>query len=286
MSLTQTAPPPSDPPQPETPGTPRWIPIALIAAFALVGYALYANHMDHQEMSSHFAQDDQRAQALTAQLDKTNSRLADLKGELEVTSQKLGLTQDELARARALAQTIRKEQKEGDEQLHAQIGQVQQEATTKIGEVSTELNGTKTDVEATKKDLDATKGKLERSIGDLGVASGLIAKNHDDVEQLKRLGERNIYEFSLEKGKTAQHVGPIQVELRKVDPKKFRFTLNVIADDKTIEKRDKTVGEPVQFYVKGTHAPLEIVVFDLGKNKASGYLSTPKDFQAGNAPSR
>jgi len=263
--------------------TPRWIIIALVVAFALVGYLLYANHTARQDMASGLMQANQKAQALAAQLDKTNSRLADLKGQLEVTTQKLGLTQDELARARSLAQTIRKEQKVSDEQLRSQIGQVQQETSTKIGEVSTELTGTKTDVEATKKDLEATKGKLERTIGDLGVASGLIARNHGEVEELKRLGERNIFEFNLTKTKQPQRVGPIQVQLRKTDTKRYKFTINVVVDDKSIEKKDKTLGEPVQFYVKGARIPYEIVVYDVSKDRITGYLSTPKG--AGTAPS-
>ena len=105
-------------------------------------------------------------------------------------------------------------------------------------------------------------------------------KNHDEVEELKRLGERDIFEFTLNKTKDPQHVGPILVVLRKVDPKHYRYTLNVVADDKSIEKRDRTVGEPIQFYVHGARAPYEIVVFDLGKDQAKGYLSTPKSATA------
>jgi hypothetical protein len=195
---------------------------------------------------------------------------------LEVTSQKLGLTQDELARARSLAQTIRKDQQTSDAQLRQQIGAVQADTTTKFGQVDTELTGTKSDVASTKADLEATKNKLQSTIGDLGVQSGLIATNHDEVEELKRLGERDIFEFSLSKSKAPQHVGPIQMELRKVDTKHYRYTVNVVADDKNIEKKDRTVGEPIQFYVRGARAPYEIVVFDLTKDQAKGYLSTPK----------
>jgi hypothetical protein len=112
------------------------------------------------------------------------------------------------------------------------------------------------------------------------VQSGLIARNHDEVEELKRLGERDIFEFSLKKEKTPQHVGPIQVLLRKTDTKHYKYTVDVVADDKNIEKKDKTVGEPIQFYVRGARAPYEIVVFDLGKDQAKGYLSTPKSASA------
>jgi len=200
-----------------------------------------------------------------------------MKGQLDVTSQKLGLTQEELARARSLTQTIRKEQKTSDERLVAQIGQVKQESETKIGQVSTELGGAKTDIESTKKDLEATKSRLEHSVGDMGVMSGLIARNREDLEELKRRGERNIFEFDLRKSKTPQKVGPIQLKLQKVDTKRYKYTMVVYADDKTIEKKDKTVNEPVQFYVKGAHGPYEVVVFEVSKDRTTGYLSTPKE---------
>jgi membrane protein implicated in regulation of membrane protease activity len=281
MSLTPSTPTPGEPVAVvEASPLPRWVIVLFILAFALVGYLFYANYTDRQ--SARKAQDDadKRAQALAGELDKTNSRIADLKGQLEVTSQKLGLTQDELARARGLAQTIKKDQQQSDAQLREQIGAVQADTTNKFGQVTTEINGTKSDVEATKADLEATKTKLQSTIGDMGVQSGLIARNHDEVEELKRIGERDIFEFSLTKSKAPQHVGPIQVELKKVDTKHYRYTLNVVADDKSIEKKDKTVGEPVQFYVRGARAPYEIVVFDLSKDQAKGYLSTPKSGSA------
>jgi len=109
--------------------------------------------------------------------------------------------------------------------------------------------------------------------------SGLIAKNHDDLEELKRRGDRNYYEFTIQKSKTPQRVGPVQIALNKTDQKKSKYTMTVLADDKSIEKKDKTSGEPVQFYVKGSArlTPYEIVVFEVGKNQITGYLSTPKD---------
>jgi hypothetical protein len=120
----------------------------------------------------------------------------------------------------------------------------------------------------------------------MGVMSGLIARNHDDLEDLKRRGERNYFEFTVPKTKTAQRVGPVQIALNKVDQKKSKYTMTVYADDKSIEKKDRTAGEPVQFYVKGSSrmSPYEIVVFDVGKNQITGYLSTPKDTSAAAAP--
>ncbi|MGH9713553.1 MAG: hypothetical protein ACRD5M_09675 [Candidatus Acidiferrales bacterium] len=256
---------------------PRWVILLFAVAFVLVGYLLYASYAENQALQKGMADANKKSMTLVAELEKTNSHVADLKGQLDVTSQKLGLTQDELARARSLAQSIKKDQQQNAQQLRQEIGQVETDTSNKFGQVATELNGTKSDVASAKADLEATKGKLQSTIGDLGVQSGLIALNHDEVEELKRMGQRDIFEFTLTKSSGApEHVGPIQVLLRKVDTKKYRFTMNVVADDKSIEKKDKTVGEPIQFYVRGARAPYEIVVFELTKNTAKGYLSTPK----------
>jgi hypothetical protein len=276
MSLTPSPIPPDEPQIVETSTLPRWVLLLFVIAFALVGYLFYTNSTDREAARTNQDAADKKAQALVAEIDKTNARIAELKGQLDVTSQKLGLTQDELARARGLAQSIKKDQQQSDEQLRQQIGAVQADTTTKFGQVTTEISTTKSDVASTKADLEATKGKLQSTVGDLGVQSGLIARNHDEVEELKRLGERDIFEFSLKKAKTPQHVGPIQVVLRKTDTKHYKYTMDVVADDKNIEKKDRTVGEPIQFYVRGARAPYEIVVFDLGKDDAKGYLSTPK----------
>jgi hypothetical protein len=283
MSLTPSTPSPDTHDEgryPEPSALPRWVLVLFVIAFLFVGYLLYAGYTERDAFHRGLDAADRKTQALATELDKTNSRIADLKGELDVTSQKLNLSQDELAHARSLAQTIRKQQQQSDAQLRQAIGQVQQDTSTKFGEVATDINATKTDLSSTKADLEATKGKLQSTIGDLGVQSGLIARNHDEVDELKRLGERDIYEFSLGKTKGPQHVGPIQIQLRKVDTKKYKYTLNVVADDKSIEKKDRTVGEPIQFYVRGARAPYEIVVFEVGKNQAKGYLSTPKSANA------
>ncbi len=280
MSTTPNDPDSSEANQYHTVATPRWVYVVFGIVFLLVGYLLYAGQAARTRLESELTNSNNRTNQLIARMDQTNSRLADLKGQLDVTSQKLGLTQEELARARSLAQSIRKEQKVSDERLGAQIGQVKQESEAKIGQVSTELGGAKTDIETTRRDLETTKGRLERTIGDLGVQSGLIARNREDLEELRRRGERNIFEFNLRKSKTPQRVGPVQLTLQKVDTKKFRYTMTVNADDKQIEKKDKTVNEPVQFYVKGSRGAFEVVVFELSKDHVVGYLSTPKEMAA------
>ncbi|HUC55677.1 MAG TPA: hypothetical protein VMR90_16625 [Candidatus Cybelea sp.] len=286
MSISPNIPSPEESYRYETTGTPRWIAVlfgVVIAALAVLGFVGYTTET---RLSQDLAKQQEQNKIVTAQLDQANSRIADLKSQMEITAQRMGLTQSEIARAKSRAETIVKEQQEADQKLTAQLSQAQKENDEKIGAVASEVGGAKKDIEATKSDLETTKGKLERSLGDMNVMSGLIAHNRDDLEDLKRRGDRNYYEFTLQKSKTPQRVGPVQMSLNKTDPKKAKYTVTVIADDKTIEKKDKTSGEPVQFYVKGSSrmAPYEIVVFDVGKNQITGYLATPKEGGAAVAP--
>jgi len=261
----------------EASSMPRWIIAAFVVLFVLLGYLLYANHTTGTTLEAALSKVNDQTKLLSAQVDQMNGRVADAKGQLEVASQRIGLTQAELARARSLTQRTRKEQKTSRERLAAQIGQVKQESDAKIGQVSADLSGARSDIDSTRKDLEAANGKLERTIGDLGVQSGLIAHNREELEELKRLGERNIFEFNLRRSKKSTRVGPIQLTLNRVNTKKYRYTMTVFANDKSIQKKDKTVDEPVQFYVTRSRSPYEIVVFEISKNRAVGYLSTPKE---------
>src|SRR5215831_16356275 len=267
-------------------GAPRWISIVLGNLVAALAGLAFAGYSSQTRLEQGISKIQDQNKILTAQLEQTNNRVAELKGQMDVTSQKIGMTQAELADARSRAESIRKQQAASDAKLTQEIAENQKSSEAKIGAVATDLGGAKKDIETTRSDLEATKGKLERATGDMGVMSGLIARNHDDLEDLKRRGERNYYEFTITKTKTAQRVGPVQISLNKVDQKKSKYTMTVYADDKSIEKKDKTAGEPVQFYVKGSSrmAPYEVVVFDVGKNQITGYLSTPKDASASSAP--
>lgn len=284
MSISPNVPSPQESYHYEGGGTPRWITILFAVVIAGVGAMAYAGYSAQSHLQQEVTKAQDQNKILTAQLDQANTRLAELKGQMDVTSQKIGMTQAELAEARSRAEAIRKAQTASDQKLSEKIAQAQKESEAQIGAVATDVTGAKKDIESTRTDLEATKSKLERATGDMGVMSGLIAHNHDDLEELKRRGDRNYYEFTVQKAKTPQRVGPVQVSLNKTDPKKSKYTMTVLADDKAIEKRDRTAGEPVQFYVKGSArtAPYEFVVFDVGKSAITGYLSTPKD--AGSTP--
>ncbi len=285
MSISPNVPSPEESYHYEgTTGTPRWIAIVFVVLFlALVGLA-YAGYSVQSRLEATVTKAQDQNRLLTAELDQANTRLADLKGHIDVTEQKMHMTQAELANARSRAESIRKDQVASDQKLAEQLNAAQKESNEKINAVASEVGGAKKDIEATRSDLEATKGRLERASGDMGVMSGLIAHNRDDLEELKRRGDRNYYEFKITRGRTAQKVGPVQVTLNKTDQKKSKYTITVFVDDRSIEKKDKTAGEPVQFYVRGSSRmpPYEFVVFEVGKNQITGYLATPKE--AGAAP--
>ena len=282
MSTTPNVPSAQDASRYESAGTPRWIIALFVVLFVAVVVLGIIGHTAHQKLAADLTKAQDQNKLLSAQLDQANARLAEVKGHLEVTEQKVGMTQAEVARAQSRAEAIRKEQTASDQRLTAQLSQVKQESEEKIGAVATEVGGAKKDIADTRTDLEATKSKLERALGDMGVMSGLIARSREDLDELRRRGERNYFEFTLAKAKAADRVGPIQLKLDKTDVRKQRYTLTVFADDKSIEKKDKTAGEPVQFLVKGAArtTPYEIVVFEVTKANVSGYLATPKESAA------
>ena len=154
-----------------------------------------------------------------------------------------------------------------------------------VSTVKTDVGGVKTDLAKTQTDLQAPWRQLTSMKGDLSDHSSLIARNHDELEVLKHKGDRNYYEFTLTKGEK-KPVGTVSLELKKTDPKKSRFTLVVYADDRSYEKKDRNVDEPLQFYSGKDPALYEIVVNGIpGKNQVSGYLSTPKSAPAPVTPS-
>ena len=149
------------------------------------------------------------------------------------------------------------------------------EVSTDVDHVKSNIENVKTTAAATQSQLDGTSADLKRVVGDMGVMSGLIATNSKDLDALRALGERNYFEFNLSKGGT-QKVGDVTLALKKSDAKRNRYTVDVLADDRHVEKKDKTVNEPIQLYVGGMSQPYEIVVNQVKKDQISGYLSTPK----------
>lgn len=184
-----------------------------------------------------------------------------------------------LRHAEQLAKKLEAEQDKQQQQVESELTEVRQAAAaanTKLADVSSDVNHVRTEVASTKSELDKTIADLKSVVGDLGVQSGLIATNGRELAALKALGERNYFEFKIAKTKDFQRVGDLALKLKKADAKRNRYTIEVIADDKKVEKKDKNINEPLQFYVAKARQPYEIVVNEVQKNQIVGYLSTPK----------
>jgi chromosome segregation ATPase len=217
-----------------------------------------------------------RNAVLSEKIQDTNDRMH---AQVQALAQNAGMTQKQLedksnlliaAQKSAAAETARLQKEQAA--TAQQVGAVQND----VSSVKTDVGGVKSDVATAQADLAQTKSQLTRVMGDAGVMSGLIATNHDELEELKHRGDRNYYEFTLNKGAASQNVGTIKLQLKKVDAKKSKYTLEVSSDDKNIEKKDKNLDEPVQFYSGKSPVLFEVVVNNINKNQVTGYLSTPK----------
>jgi len=248
--------------------------IAVIAAIAGLGWSYYlSGRLTNAEAKLSQAQ--QQNDKLASALDETNARL---KVTSDTLGRSLGLTQKQLE---LKAQDLLRRQQADASRL--QSVESQQQATQKavtsvssdVSSVKTDVGGVKTDLGNTQTELKNAESQLQSMKGDLGVQSGLIATNHDELEILKHKGDRNYYEFTLDKGQK-KPVSTVSLELKKADTKHSRYTLEVYADDKKIEKKDRGLNEPVQFYTGKDNYLYELVVNSISKNEVKGYVSTPK----------
>jgi hypothetical protein len=200
-----------------------------------------------------------------AQTEKTNT---DLQGDLKVVTGKLKITQGQLKKAREEAAAANQDT---TQKLTALDTSVHTDLATKasnddVKNVDTKVGGVRTDLDTTREDL-----KMARS--EMGT---LIARNHDEIDQLRRLGERDYVEFTIAGKNKPQKVGNVTVELKGINEKKGQYTVNLTAEDRQLQKKNRAVNEPIFFYLHGTKIPQELVINKVGKDTISGYVSIPK----------
>jgi hypothetical protein len=224
--------------------------------------------------------------ASATQIGELSKRMQSAEADSETLATQLGMTKKELAQRSADLQREQVAQRASQQRLAEEQKKELTQVNGEVANVKTDVGGVKTDVASTKAELAAAEAKLQSTIGDLGVQSGLIATTRGDLEVLKHKGDRNYYEFTLVKGAQPQPVSTVSLQLKKTDPKKGKFTLSVTADDKTIEKKDKNVAEPIQFYTGRDHMLYEMVIWSVDKKQAVGYLSTPKNAPVPVTPSQ
>jgi type II secretory pathway pseudopilin PulG len=258
---------------------PRWIGIVVVALAVVSLVALGAGWTasnrskaleqtlaTQAQQAQQFKQDED---VLSQRLAKAEDTNAQLQGELSVVTDKMKLTQTELSRARKQAKEIKDDDAKQLSDLQSSLnGQLATKANVDdVNKIGTDVDGVKTDLESTKNNLNMTRGEF----------GTLIAKNHDEIDELRRLGERDYYEFTINKKGQREKVGDMMVELRGVNPKRNMYTVALYVDDARYDKKNRSVNEPIYFFTRGGgHAPLEFVVNQVGKDKITGYLSVPK----------
>jgi len=266
---------------------PRWVAPAVVVAVLLAvvgawfGWSASSQlHETRQAMSTEMKQADQNLAREVAELrqqvavsDKAN---AELQSDLGVVAKRLNVTQGQWKKAREEAARL---QTENAKQLAAMDTAVKSELATKAS--AEEVKAVSSEVSVVRTDLNSTIENLKMARGELGT---LIARNSEEISVLRRLGERDYLEFTIE-GKQPQKVGAITVQLRGTNTKKSQFTVAMTVDDLRVEKKNRQVNEPIYFYTRGGRQPLELVINKVDKNKVVGYLSIPKAIQVATASS-
>ncbi len=251
--------------------TPRWVGLAvgILGGLSLVGLGLSWSALNQAKSLEQTAvASKQASDALTQRLAKEDEINQQMQSDLKVIADKLNVTQGELVSAH----------KQTKHATHAVDQKVDNLATSMKAELATKasaddltkLNG---DVNGVKGDLDATKNSIQMARSEMGT---LIARNHDEIDQLRRIGQRDYFEFTVQRKSGATKVGGIQLVLKDTNLKKNQYTINVLADDNSFEKKNRSVNEPIFFYTGGSRSALELVVNKVTKSSATGYLSVPK----------
>ncbi len=252
-------------------GTPRWVGIAVVAlaGISILGLGIGWNASTHAKVAeSEFAAQNkdlqQNVDTLNRRLVQSEQSNAEVQNELNAVADHLKLTQGQLASARQQTKQLSTDYSQKLETVQSQL------ATKANADDVTALGG---DVNGVKGDLATTNNNLQMARGELGT---LIAKNHDQIDELRRMGERDYYEFTIAGKGNKSKAGSLMIELRGTNTKRNQFTVDLYVDDMRLEKKNRSVDEPIYFYTQGTRSPLELVVNQVGKDKVVGYVSVPK----------
>lgn len=245
--------------------------VAIIVVLALLAAGEIGTLRKMSSMRGSFeAQQARMRTDLLALEDAQAQQLGALRAELDQTAERMGSTGKELNSARAMVTKLQKQQRQEATQLKQEISKKADEE--KVGALSQDVTTTKTDLDATKKNVDELANNLGLAKSEMGT---LIARNHDDIEALRKLGERDYFEFTLNKNQK-QNIAGVGLTLKKTNAKHHRFDVTMLVDDQQIEKKARTINEPIFFYVAGSKKPYEMVVNKVESSRVTGYVSTPK----------
>jgi small-conductance mechanosensitive channel len=262
-----------------TTGTPRWVGLAvgLLGGISLLSLGVGWSALNQAKSIEQTTQATvkQSNDALAQRLSKEDEINQQLQSDLKVVTDKLKVTHADLVAARNQNKNATTAV---DQKVTSLATSVKAELATKAN--ADDVNKLNGDVNGVKTDLDATKNSIQMARSEMGT---LIARNHDEIDQLRRMGQRDYFEFTVQRKSGATKVGSIQIELKDTNTKKNRYTINVLADDNSFEKKDRSVNEPIFFYTGGNRSALELVVNKVTKTTATGYLSVTKSAGATSA---
>jgi len=268
--------------EPESSSTRGQFLLILPVLAALIVGELYGIHKINSTRDALEAQQAQTRKQLAAEFqDQLTSRMSAieyanaqqfdaLKDELDSAAKRLGATGGELKRARATVAELQNEQHQQAEQLQEELAQKADQQ--QVGALNQDVSAQRTDLDNTKKALDSVRSDLGMARSEMGT---LIARNHDDIEQLRKMGERDYFEFTANR-KALARVAGVGLNLTKTNVKQHRFNFDLVVDDVRVEKKGRTINEPIFFYVNGSKRPYELVVNEVKSNEVKGYVSTPK----------
>jgi hypothetical protein len=263
----------------ESKSSPSWhLPaIIVLGLLALAGLGFAWSNSTKLDASNKAVADQVKAVQQSVQSDVTSLKdqiavdekaNTELRGDLKVVTDKLKITQGQLKKAR---QEAVEQNTETTQKLTALDTSVHTELATKA--TSDDVKTVDTKVTQVSTDLGKTQSDLSMARSELGT---LIARNHDEIDVLRRMGERDYVEFTVTGKNQPQKVGNVTVELKGVNEKRSRVNVVYTVEDKRYEEKNRNVNQPIFFYLSGTHMPEEIVINKIGKNTISGYLSVPK----------
>jgi len=259
----------------------KFVAIFLILAALAIGEFFTVNRMSavreqltaqqnqlREDLTGQFRE--QMSKRLTAIEQQNAQQLDAVKTELDAASKRVGAQSGELKRARTMVAQLQDQQR-------AQAAQLKQELDQKAD--AQQVGALSEDVSSTKSDLNTTKNNVSTLAADLGMARSemgtLIARNHDDIEYLRKLGDRDYFEFTLTRNHPEKIAG-VQLTLKRTNYKRHQYSVATMVDDLEVERKDCTINAPVYFFVNGSKKPYELVANSVGSSEVKGYISTPK----------
>jgi hypothetical protein len=267
--------------EPEGSGSQRMFLLIFVVLAALIAGEIYSIRKISTTRDSLEAQQAQTHKQLADIQDQLTSRLSAiensnaqqfdaLKNELDSSAKRLGATGGELKRARAMVAKLQSDQQQQAEELQRQLALKADQQ--QVGALGQDVTAQRVDLDNTKKAVDSVRSDLGMARSELGT---LIARNHDDIEQLRKMGERDYYEFTVTR-KSPARVAGVGLTLTKTNVKKHQFNMDVVVDDLQVTKKDRAINEPIFFYVNGSKRACELVVNEVKTNQVKGYVSVPK----------